>query len=35
MHELDDFLTVLQSAPWIELEGIMSHLAGADNEENM
>lgn len=32
-NELDDFLTLLQSAPWIALEWIMSHFADADNTD--
>ena len=34
MHELDEFLTLLQSAPHIEVEGIMSHFACADSTDN-
>lgn len=32
-NELDEFLTLLQSAPWISVEGIMSHFADADNPD--
>lgn len=33
MHELDEFLTLLQNAPWVYVEGIMSHFADADNTD--
>lgn len=33
MHELDDFLTLLQWAPWVNVEWIMSHFADSDNPD--
>lgn len=33
IHELDEFLEKLQAAPWITVEGIMSHFADADNPD--
>lgn len=32
--EVDDYLTVLKQYPLLELEGVMTHLADADNEQD-
>ncbi len=32
-NELDEFLTLLQAAPRVSVEGIMSHFADADNPD--
>lgn len=33
IDELEEFLTLLQTAPWIQVEGIMSHFSDADNPD--